>query len=338
MSNYVYLAGPITGLTFSQATDWRIETMNKMPHWIHTLSPLRAKEYLKSECLKVEPLIKKQYEDSTMSSAKGINTRDYNDVKRSAAILVNFLDTNKVSIGTVMEIAWAKVFEIPIVLIINKGNIHEHPMIETSCGFIVNSLNEGIDTIINIIGSDKQIKLYKQLKDLKNDIVEKKDKNSEQIKTYMEACKRYNERTKSSIPFDNDKYNQFKSPKQTPVQYKLGIENGYEIYPNDYSKSCLNNLTAQMKQDHKVSVVITPIDSIEQKINSNYIIDSDPISTSSINDPVIAKTFTDEAGKKGAEYPSNKSDHMTSWKEFLELVGDNPVLGGAFLININDIK
>ncbi len=87
----VYLAGPITGLTYDTATDWRemargfLETYN-----ITGISPMRAKEYLGAE-----KRIEGSYEDTALSSAKGITTRDRWDVSRSDVMLVNLLDTDK---------------------------------------------------------------------------------------------------------------------------------------------------------------------------------------------------------------------------------------------------
>lgn len=86
-----------------------------------------------------------------MSSIVGINVRDYNDVKTSDALLVNLLDyNNKVSIGTVMEIAWARVFQIPVVIVMEKENIHNHGML-TYGNIVVNGLSEGIAAIQQLL-------------------------------------------------------------------------------------------------------------------------------------------------------------------------------------------
>lgn len=47
MIAFVYLAGPITGLGFDGATDWRVEAKNLLgARGIPTASPMRAKDYL----------------------------------------------------------------------------------------------------------------------------------------------------------------------------------------------------------------------------------------------------------------------------------------------------
>lgn len=155
MNYKVYLAGPISGLPYKEATDWREKVNNDSPYWIKTISPLRSKNYLKSELV-----IGDNYKDFPLSTGKAITSRDYNDVKRSDAILVNLLGTTKISIGTVMEIAWAKSFSIPVILVMEDNNIHDHCMIRGSVGFVVNSLEAGIDVLVNVLGTDMQIVEY----------------------------------------------------------------------------------------------------------------------------------------------------------------------------------
>jgi nucleoside 2-deoxyribosyltransferase len=133
-----YLAGPITGLSYGECTDWREWMHNNLPDNIIGLSPLRAKDYLKGE-----KTIAMEYASHVLSCERGISTRDYNDVKRCDVLVVNFLGAKTVSIGTCMEIAWAKAMQKPIVAIIEKeGNIHDHPMIRDSIGFRVETLEQ----------------------------------------------------------------------------------------------------------------------------------------------------------------------------------------------------
>jgi hypothetical protein len=66
------------------------------------------------------------------------------DVMRCDAILVNFLGATKVSIGSVLEIAWADAWRKPIIIVMEKENIHSHAMIREMAGFITSSLDEAI--------------------------------------------------------------------------------------------------------------------------------------------------------------------------------------------------
>ncbi|RDJ35327.1 MAG: hypothetical protein DWQ19_10965 [Crenarchaeota archaeon] len=159
MKYLAYLAGPITGCSFDECVDWREYMIKKLPSEIVGLSPMRGKTYLED----VEK-IADSYDHSAgqgfgvikqtsvshlshvMSCMRGITTRDFNDCRRSDVIVVNLLGAEKVSIGTVMEIAWAKAFNIPLVLIMEeKGNVHEHAMVNECTGFRVKTCDEAID-------------------------------------------------------------------------------------------------------------------------------------------------------------------------------------------------
>lgn len=147
MTTYVYLAGAITGESYSGATSWREYARKAFEPGIIGISPLRATEYLAAEVS-----IGLSYESKPLSSAKGMTTRDYFDVRKADAILAYLKDTKIVSIGTVMEIAWAKAFDKPVVLVTEQDNVHwKHPMIKESVGFHADNLNEGILLINSIL-------------------------------------------------------------------------------------------------------------------------------------------------------------------------------------------
>lgn len=144
MSNLVYLAGPITGLTFAGCTDWRQYAIDKLRP-IVGLSPMRGKEYLAAE----KSLAALGYNDRPMSCSRGIMTRDRFDATRCDVLLVNLLGAKTVSIGTVLEIAWADLSRIPIVCAMEPStpglqNPHDHAMISEAIGFRVPTLDEAI--------------------------------------------------------------------------------------------------------------------------------------------------------------------------------------------------
>lgn len=150
----VYLAGAISGLTYDQGQDWRVEAAIKLAEkGINGYSPLRAKEYLKDV-----GAIEQSYEFSEqplacLSTDRGIMTRDRYDVMTADAILFNLLGaTTRVSIGTCIEFGWADAFRKPIVLVMEReGNIHEHPMVRESVGFRVETLDAGISVLDRIL-------------------------------------------------------------------------------------------------------------------------------------------------------------------------------------------
>jgi len=144
MKHYCYLAGPITGLTYEGAVDWRDHVAALLnSDKVETLSPMRGKSYLLNErSLKAEG-----YSNQVMSTAKGINRRDFFDCNRADCVFVNLLGAKKVSIGTVMEIAWAYAAGIPVIAIMEPDNIHQHAMIEDCVSWKVESIPHAVEIV-----------------------------------------------------------------------------------------------------------------------------------------------------------------------------------------------
>lgn len=141
----VYLAGPIAGCSYKGAVDWREEVQLKMPDGIVGISPMRAKDFLSdSECIH-----RFGYPSKAGATEQAIMMRDYNDVRRCDALFVNFLEAEQVSIGTVMELAWAYQLQKPVVVAIDEDpdNIHRHCMLNNAMRCQVRSIEEGIDML-----------------------------------------------------------------------------------------------------------------------------------------------------------------------------------------------
>jgi len=150
-----YLAGPITGLSFEGATDWREYAVSELAAvGIKGLSPLRAKDYLRGVAsFSADGDVYGHL--SVLSTNRGIMTRDRHDATRCDVLLVNLLGAKRISIGTVMEIAWADQCRTPIVAAIEQGgNPHEHGMITEAIGFRVPSLAGAIDIVKAIAGNE----------------------------------------------------------------------------------------------------------------------------------------------------------------------------------------
>jgi nucleoside 2-deoxyribosyltransferase len=152
MKPVVYLAGPITGLSFEGCTDWREFALKELGRaGIDGFSPMRAKEALKG--LQLLSGTGEEYQHLTVfATQRGVMTRDRFDCMRCDVLLVNLLGAKSVSIGTVMEIAWADARRTPIVCAIEEsGNPHEHMMIREALGFRVPSLEEALNCIKAIL-------------------------------------------------------------------------------------------------------------------------------------------------------------------------------------------
>jgi len=159
----IYLAGPITGLSYGKITEWRNDVTKAFAPDIECFSPLRGKDYLAQETS-----TKDQYNEYIMSSQRGILARDHYDATKRDLLFVNLLHAQRVSIGTVMEIAWAHEARVPIILCMKATvetegvhgdieeikNPHDHSMIREACPLRVETIEEGIHVAKHLLLSN----------------------------------------------------------------------------------------------------------------------------------------------------------------------------------------
>src|SRR6478736_591828 len=129
----VYLAGPIKGLNFNDATTWRDKAVQGLlSHGILAYSPMRAKDYLQND--KNIDSSDSNYSQFPLSVPPAVVCRDFMDCTTRDAIIVYLLGAKTVSIGTVCEIAWAYQARKPIILVMEQsGNPHEHIFVRQLC-------------------------------------------------------------------------------------------------------------------------------------------------------------------------------------------------------------
>lgn len=170
MTPKVYLAGPITGLDYAGATDWREYAVRWFrERGIEAYSPLRAKTYLKDE-KSIDGSPGAYQRVHPLSAPKGICTRDRWDVSRSDVVLMNLLGATRVSIGTMIEVGWADAYRVPIVLVMEGAeyvtagdrlgskaalpaavNPHHHAMVDQLAGYIVGDLEYGLRMVASLV-------------------------------------------------------------------------------------------------------------------------------------------------------------------------------------------
>jgi nucleoside 2-deoxyribosyltransferase len=139
----VYLAGPITGCSYKECTDWRKTATNTLGAFnIKCLDPMRGKSFLENA-----DDIRDEYGATPTSNRQSITYRDHDDIRRADIVLVNFSGATRVSIGTVIEIGWASELNKLIVVIMDEDNCHWHGMLRELAYVTVPDLK----TAINII-------------------------------------------------------------------------------------------------------------------------------------------------------------------------------------------
>lgn len=133
----LYLAGPISGLSYYEACNWRIQVREALKDIYEVIDPMRGKSYLSEE-----QAIQEFYPHTITSGSKAVYTKDRYDVKRCDILLVNLslMSNGNKSIGTLVEIgmadAWGK-----FILIIGKPT---HPFL-TENSVQVSSVEEAIE-------------------------------------------------------------------------------------------------------------------------------------------------------------------------------------------------
>ena len=144
----VYLAGPITGLTYGAARHWwREEFAAMLPRHIIPLSPMRGKDFLMGEKdLKGDP---DMYPTNPLARPSGIIARDRNDVKTCDVVVACFLGAkDRPSMGTCVEFGWADAYRKPLVMVVeDEGNIHLHAFLTEIAGYQTNNLEEAAQIV-----------------------------------------------------------------------------------------------------------------------------------------------------------------------------------------------
>lgn len=150
----IYLAGPITGLSYEECNEWRDEVTKELNEqgFFGVKSPLRGKQFLKQETE-----IKNTgdpYADEVIGKFKSIVVRDFNDVKNCDVLFVNLQNAKRISKGTICEIAWAYQNQTPIIVVTDEGNVHEDEFINQMITVKTYDLDKAIGWVLSYFDQD----------------------------------------------------------------------------------------------------------------------------------------------------------------------------------------
>lgn len=149
---HVYLAGPITGLEFDEAKDWRDDFIAELKrHGWNGLSPMRDKEEFR---------IKGKLSAFFDEGAAAVD-RDLRDIEKSEAVIINFRDAQAVSLGSSAEMGYAYALGRPIIVVVEgdpgewnnrpeQANPHHHVFTEYMATVIVDSLDNALKALESI--------------------------------------------------------------------------------------------------------------------------------------------------------------------------------------------
>lgn len=145
----VYLSGPITGCTYSYATEWRAYVSHRLASGLVAIDPMRdavdfsiPSERWLDDAARLQNII----------HGKEILDRNRQDLARCDLLLVNLLRAPRVSIGCVGEIFWADAFRKPIVIAREAShNFHDHGLINAAASCFLEDLDSAIEKINAIL-------------------------------------------------------------------------------------------------------------------------------------------------------------------------------------------
>lgn len=145
----LYLAHPISGMTLEEVSGYykekRLELKNCVPH-LKVLMPVMANQKVRTdlEC-------RENGTNNPLGTNHHIIERDRWMVKQSDIVFVNLMSaTERVSIGSMMELAWAHDNGIHTIVAMGPDNTHRH-------GFVM----EAADTVFD--NSEDALEYIKQL-------------------------------------------------------------------------------------------------------------------------------------------------------------------------------
>lgn len=138
-----YLAGPISGVSWESAVSWRKVVSEELArHGVEAIDPLRH-----SEVLAGETKLRSVYPEWLWIQQRAIVHRSLYHVRRSQVVLANVLGARERSVGTITEIAVAHEYRIPVVLVVDEGNPHDHPFLKEMATVVTEDLNDAVEAV-----------------------------------------------------------------------------------------------------------------------------------------------------------------------------------------------
>lgn len=141
----VYLGGPIEGLTYEQAVDWRTRCIFEFRSYsnVSFYDPMSGKQHL----IGTGPITSgsSKVKNHFTSKNDSVFYRDVTEVRRCDILLVNLSHLNGGSTGTFFEMGFAYGLG-KLIIVVGAGKKAEHPFIQVPA-ILVCSLDEAFELI-----------------------------------------------------------------------------------------------------------------------------------------------------------------------------------------------
>ena len=150
MKKYIYLAGPIAGLTEEEATTWRHDVNFMLPDNIIGISPLRCEPVKPGMTYTTPGAVDKMWSDPRAINAK--NWLDTESADIVLAYLPKEMNDRRPSIGTIIEIGWTLGLKKPLIVVSDDKQMLDHSLIECNAAWRLDNLDDAVEVIIGLFG------------------------------------------------------------------------------------------------------------------------------------------------------------------------------------------
>lgn len=143
----IYLSHPIAGLSVAKVLDYYEVLIEKLRPYYSVLSPMSGKDYLRAE-----DGSRPMGYHHPLSTDRAIIGRDYWMVHQADVVLVDLMGAERISIGCMMELAWAYHERKHTVLVMEAGNLHHHLFVFQAADVTYPSLDDAVDYVCRLSG------------------------------------------------------------------------------------------------------------------------------------------------------------------------------------------
>jgi nucleoside 2-deoxyribosyltransferase len=134
----IYLAHPISGLSYDEVMDYyKDTTMKMMMAGYKVLCPMTGKDALRNEVS-----FKAEGYGTPISTNRAILGRDHWMINQADVVYINLTGSKSISIGCCMELAFAYTHHKHVILVMEKDNIHKHCFVLESADIIYETTEE----------------------------------------------------------------------------------------------------------------------------------------------------------------------------------------------------
>ena len=145
----VYLAGPISNKSYSDASAWRYDAARRLREaGMVPLDPLVKERHLANRTT-MNP---HGHPETVFSTPDAIFSGDTFEIMRCHILLANLSGADSISIGTMIEIGIAWAWGKKLVLVMEAENVHGHAFLDTITRSVFTTLDDAVTFITGVYG------------------------------------------------------------------------------------------------------------------------------------------------------------------------------------------